>query len=354
MVCIPLSKKKQLRVVNIYIPPYRGTQGREELEAVMADLRRMPRQEDTIWCGDFNAHHPTWDPYVEEDSRGTRIEEWMCDEGLITLNDGSGTRYSRKEGEAKCSAPDLTVIRMDMVEHFSWSVLHDLQSDHLPIKISWRKTFKVEKGKRSVDWNVDKADWNKYRDYIEEHIATVQEEEDIPQKYKKMVKIIKEAANESIPKKVIREERNLWITADILRMRRERNELRRNIATRREEWVNKCRELSEMTLEAQRRTWRKNLESIKESKDTGKAWRVVKGLGATGGGGRRQALVYKGRRCPTAKSKANAFVQEYAEVSGKKSNKETRREEVELARELKETAGPKQEVESDFTYQELV
>ena len=354
VVCIPLSKKKQLRVVNIYIPPYRGTQGREELEAVMADLRRMPRQEDTIWCGDFNAHHPTWDPYVEEDSRGTRIEEWMCDEGLITLNDGSGTRYSRKEGEATCSAPDLTVIRMDMVEHFSWSVLHDLQSDHLPIKISWRKTFKVEKGKRSVDWNVDKADWNKYRDYIEEHIVTVQEEEDIPQKYKKMVKIIKEAANESIPKKVIREERNLWITADILRMRRERNELRRNITTRREEWVNKCRELSEMTLEAQRRTWRKNLESIKESKDTGKAWRVVKGLGAAGGGGRRQALVYKGRRCPTAKSKANAFVQEYAEVSGKKSNKETRREEVELARELKETAGPKQEVESDFTYQELI
>ena len=112
----------------------------------MADMRRITRQEDTIWCGDFNAHHPTWDPYVEEDSRGTRIEEWMCDEGLITLNNGSGTRYSRKEGEATCSAPDLTVIRMDMVEDFSWSVLHDLQSDHLPIKTSWRETFKVEKG----------------------------------------------------------------------------------------------------------------------------------------------------------------------------------------------------------------
>ena len=64
--------------------------------------------------------------------------------------------------------------------------------------------------------------------------------------------------------------------------------------------------------------------------------------------------MYKGRRCATAKSKANAFVQEYAEVSGRKSNKDTRREEVELARELKETEGPKQEVESDFTYQELI
>ena len=45
-----------------------------------------------------------------------------------------------------------------MAEDLSWSVLYDLQSDHLPIKISWRKTFKVEKEKRSVDWDVDEAD----------------------------------------------------------------------------------------------------------------------------------------------------------------------------------------------------
>ena len=59
----------------------------------------IPRQEDTIWCGDFNADNPIWDPYVEEDSRGTKLEEWMCDEGLITLNDGTSTRHSRKRGK---------------------------------------------------------------------------------------------------------------------------------------------------------------------------------------------------------------------------------------------------------------
>ena len=41
-------------------------------------------------------------------------------------------------------------------------------------------------------------------------------------------------------------------------------------------------------------------------------------------------------------------------MSGQKSIKDTRREEVELARGLKETAGLRQEEECDFTYQELM
>ena len=40
----------------------------------------------------------------------------------------------------------------------------------------------------------------------------------------------------------------------------------------------KCRELSEMTKEAKRRALRKNLDSIKNSNYTGRAWRLVKGL----------------------------------------------------------------------------
>ena len=119
--------------------------------------------------------------------------------------------------------------------------------------------------------NVDKADWNKFKSHIDEHTAAVQEEENIPHRYKKFLMLIKEAAKERNSRKVIREERVPWITENIQRVTRERNELLRNITTRREEWVNKCRELSEMTKEANRRAWRKNLESIKESKDTGRA-----------------------------------------------------------------------------------
>ena len=64
--------------------------------------------------------------------------------------------------------------------------------------------------------------------------------------------------------------------------------------------------------------------------------------------------MYQERRCATAKSKANAFVQECAEVSDKKSNKDDKKEEIVFARGLKETAGLRQEEECDFTYQELM
>ena len=41
---------------------------------------------------------------------------------------------------------------------------------------------------------MDKADWNKYRIFKDEHIAVVQEEENIPHTYKKMMRLIREAA----------------------------------------------------------------------------------------------------------------------------------------------------------------
>ena len=47
-----------------------------------------------------------------------------------------------------------------------------------------------------------------------------------------------------------------------------------------------------MTKETKRRVWRKNLENIKESKDTEKAWRLVKGLGRAGRGDDGKALVH--------------------------------------------------------------
>ena len=80
----------------------------------------------------------------------------------------------------------------------------------------------------------------------------------------------------------------------------------------------------------------------------------MKGLKGDSRNSNGKALVYKGRRCTTAKSKVNAFLQEYADGNGKKSNKDTRREEVELSRGLKETAVPRQEEECDFPYQELM
>ena len=98
-------------------------------------------------AGDFNAHRPSWDRFAREDERGEKVEEWLTERALVTLKYGSATRYSRAEGGARCSAPDLTVVRSEVMDQFSWTPLHKLQSDHLPLKIVWNRQYIAEKMK---------------------------------------------------------------------------------------------------------------------------------------------------------------------------------------------------------------
>jgi hypothetical protein len=56
--------------------------------------------------------------------------------------------------------------------------------------------------------------------------------------------------------------------------------------------------------------------------------------------------------CASSKAKSNAFIQEYAEVSGRKSRKDSRRVVVDVSKALR-AEGQTHEVEKPFTLQEL-
>ena len=44
-------------------------------------------------CGDFNAHHGSWDDFVQADLRGQAVYDWLEENDPILLNDGSQTRF---------------------------------------------------------------------------------------------------------------------------------------------------------------------------------------------------------------------------------------------------------------------
>ena len=71
-----LSRQKSLKLVNIYIPPARG---QAEYD-IREDLAQLPRGEDVVWAGDFNAHHPIWDLAMRMDSRGDWLSEKWTDD----------------------------------------------------------------------------------------------------------------------------------------------------------------------------------------------------------------------------------------------------------------------------------
>ena len=114
-----------------------------------------------------------------------------------------------------------------------WNVLHRLSLDHLPISIEWKKEYEREKKEREVRPNLAKVDWQKYSNTLEGKMTEIGEIRNPETKYAAPEKEILEAAREATPKKVQRKGEEIWMNADIKRVRRERNRARRDIATSR-------------------------------------------------------------------------------------------------------------------------
>ena len=86
---------------NQYLyPPFRENRAQRKRE-VVEDLKRLPKGRNVIWCGDFNAHHPQWDPNREEDDMGERLVELFLKEGLTTVNRGEATWLRGIQGEMR-------------------------------------------------------------------------------------------------------------------------------------------------------------------------------------------------------------------------------------------------------------
>ena len=144
-----MTRKKWLTINNIYIP-----------NGVM-DLSWIPVKDDTIFAGDFNGHSQIWDEYQPSDARGETIIDWVLDNDLTCLNDGSHTRVNR--GTGGLSTPDITFTTPGLNTKTKWSCVEetDIDSDHLPIVMEIRKSdvqtisttpFRSRWKSKNVDW----------------------------------------------------------------------------------------------------------------------------------------------------------------------------------------------------------
>ena len=350
---IPASKNLELRVTNLYLPPDR-TLPVPYIESLPNLLNEITDTRAGIVCGDLNAHHPVWDRFVPEDRRGSTIQQWMEDTSRIPLNDGAATRFARYQQGQGCSSPDLTIVDASRTQHYSWSVLNELSSDHIPLLINWNQPVQVEDVRPIVKPNFRKADWSVYKSLVTEGIEQMTAESDIPDRLKTFSAILKDAAKVAVPRRVIREDDRPWMNSELRSLTRERNRLRRDMRHNREEWVRVNKLVIEKTKEAKRAVWHANLDGISEQKDARKAWEVVKRLSGVTPPQAGKTLTYQGRQYVTDQAKASAFVQEYAKVSGRHSDKSTRRANRQLKATLKGNSwSPRQESEEEFTRDEL-
>jgi hypothetical protein len=178
----------------------------------------------------------------------------------------------------------------------------------------------------------------------------VVEDLDVRRKHKKIMEVIRKAAEEATPNTVVRKDGACYETREIRQARRDRNNLRRDLTRRRTEWRDKSREVSRLEKEAKSRTWR---DTVDGSQGLDRMWRLVKNLNGERTSKSGKAMKYRGRTCTTHKAKANAFIQEYAEFSGRRSTKETRRENVEVIRDMREREVGESVIEGEFTMEEF-
>lgn len=153
-----------------------------------------------IISGDLNARHSEWG-CRRENNNGRTLHEMASRRNLNIVFPAEPTRYPSNTN-AIPSTLDLLVIKgMPNIESTAIS-LHELNSDHNPVFTAIKKPIFSN---RKFKWDLQRADWTKYRTYICEHleltpIGTIDQLETA---VSNLTNIITEAANYSIPKKPV-------------------------------------------------------------------------------------------------------------------------------------------------------
>ena len=308
----------------------------------------------SVICGDFNAHHMSWDEYAQGMPLGAELYNWVEENEMAVLNDGKSTRAARFQQGCGLSAPDITIVSSEAADRFSWQPLNELSSDHSPILIKWNQLVKTERAQRRVRPNFQKVDWNLFRASLAEYQPLLEAVTDPTTKLKTFVDCAHKAAAIAVPQKVCRKKETPWMNAELRTLIQERNRLRRDMGANRDAWVAITREVLEKTQEAKRNTWRAHPEEVTRTKDAKKAWAVVKSLNGSARAQDRKIIVCNGREYVSDKAKASAFIQEYATVSGRKSDRSSRRAVRELRSGVRRLLGShRQSLEQAITPEEL-
>lgn len=185
------SREGKILIINFYNPCRQLEM--QQLGGIWKDMSGK-----IIWCGDFNAHNTLWGD--KNDGNGEVLEEFMGEEGLICLNDGSTTRVDISRGTE--SAIDLTIVSRNVADRCEWEVLagNMIGSDHFPILVQVGVEVHKDSAIRGGRWLLEKADWEKFTDLSDEWLSLVDDSMSVEGLCREVSTSILAAAGEAIPK----------------------------------------------------------------------------------------------------------------------------------------------------------
>ena len=343
-VSIQQRARKWIDITNIYIPP----------RAESTEIDWLPVSETCLIAGDLNGHSPLWDQVQPEDPMGTKIVDFSIAKELICCNNGEPTRVNRNTGGM--STPDVTLASKNLHNRVQWNTELDLGSDHLPIIIELQncttRTHQVPKRYRQR-WKRTKVDWHSFAEQIEEKLeGSYHRTDNLNQRVKVFTRIMTDAGYTHVGKTTPRVNR-VYMTPAVQTAVKKRNLLRRDIANKRVEWLEACREVKELTKEAKEQSWVDYLGELEDDPDPTRVWRTIKNLSGTPDSpAPNEALIHKGKAITSFHKKADIFAKHYAKVSKLEFSKEERSRNREFKR-MMQMSSVDEECCKDFDLGEL-
>ena len=119
------TKSTSLELYNVYLP----NTCTQHYSSNPSLIKPGP---SSLFLGDLNGHCQMWDSFQPQKQRGNEILDWILDNGLHIINDGSATRTSRTTGNE--STHGISFCGSNWSAKTSWRLAESIcSSDHLPI-----------------------------------------------------------------------------------------------------------------------------------------------------------------------------------------------------------------------------
>ena len=170
-VIIHLARRRQFSITSVYIPLHLSgySPNHQNDQSLLDHFQEVPG----LVCGDFNAHHSSWDDYVSTYLRGSNIRDRVEAHSKFVLIDGSPTRAASGDQCALISMPDVSLVDTVMAHRFSWETIPEFGSYHIPLLLIWDKDIKVKYIHTRRRPNYPKADWPLFHKCLDDSIHAV-------------------------------------------------------------------------------------------------------------------------------------------------------------------------------------
>ena len=312
---------QDLKIFNVYIPPVSAnTQYQPDISRIL-DV-----DDDAIILGDFNAHNEAWQSGLSDD-RGDFLAQQVENSNFFILNSNSQTRLP---SNGSPSSPDISMISAHLALSVTWETSTSLNSDHLPICITFIDDQPPPRTAKSYV-NYKRAKWGLLSSELELLLANEPRPTKCSSGVGRFNKLLTTASKHHIPAG-FRQDFRPGLSREAVNLTNERDRLREQDPQDPE--VTRLNQvISETVINDSRKRWKELVQDSRPNANPDKHWRLMRILSGKRPQQPPNQPIFFGDKCfSKPKVIASKFCRQFTSTSAHKTSRHSRRVKKNLKR----------------------